>query len=192
MLSKADIKVAVKDFLSKAEKRFKKYLLLPSVAYCGRVPTTELVNTVFSFCELYSSVSFFPYQEQFSKRVIRSVLENDGEEITALFSRQSGKSETVATTTGGMMIILPQMANMPMFADDSRLTMFKDGMWIGIFAPSLRQAQNTYSRLKSRLKCKSALAILEDPEFRIFFSTSNGQTVTLSNGSLAMHNQSFM
>lgn len=185
MLNKADIKDALKKFLKGLENKLKKYLVIPNIAYCGRVPTTELVNTVFAFCELYSGVSFYPYQEQFSKRVIRSVLENDGEEITALFSRQSGKSETVATTTGGMMIILPQMANMPMFADDTRLKMFKDGMWIGIFAPSLRQAQTTYGRLKSRLQCKQAIAVLDDPEFRLEFSTSNGQTVALTNGSFA-------
>ena len=151
----------------------------------GRVPTTDLVNRIFNFCELYSGRTMFPYQEQFSKRVIRSVLMNDGAEITALFSRQSGKSETVAITVGGMMIILPILANMPMFADDPRLTMFKDGLWVGIFAPSQRQAQITYGRLKSRLQCKTAIAVLEDPEFRLQFSTSNGQTVALTNGSFA-------
>jgi hypothetical protein len=154
-------------------------------AEAGRVPTTELVNRIFNFCELYSGKTLFPYQEQFSKRVIRSVLLNDGAEITALFSRQSGKSETIAVTVGGMMIILPTLANMPMFADDPRLTMFKDGLWVGIFAPSQRQAQITYGRLKARLQCKPALAVLEDPEFRLQFSTSNGQTVALTNGSFA-------
>lgn len=154
-------------------------------ADAGRVPTTELVNRIFNFCELYSGRTMFPYQEQFSKRVIRSVLLNDGAEITALFSRQSGKSETVAITVGGMMIILPVLANMPMFADDPRLMMFKDGLWVGIFAPSQRQAQITYGRLKARLQCKTAIAVLEDPEFRLQFSTSNGQTVALTNGSFA-------
>lgn len=154
-------------------------------ADAGRVPTTELVNRIFNFCELYSGRTMFPYQEQFSKRVIRSVLMNDGAEITALFSRQSGKSETVAITVGGMMIILPVLANMPMFADDPRLMMFKDGLWVGIFAPSQRQAQITYGRLKARLQCKTAIAVLEDPEFRLQFSTSNGQTVALTNGSFA-------
>lgn len=185
VIAKENIKGAVTRFLDNAKYTFMRYLTIPHTAYCGRVPTSELVNTIFSFCELYSNVGFYPYQEQFSKRVIRSVLENDGEEITALFSRQSGKSETVATTTGGMMIILPQMANMPMFIDDPRLQMFKNGMWVGIFAPSLRQAQTTYGRLKARIQCKSAVAVLEDPEFRITFSTSNGQTVALSNGSFA-------
>lgn len=149
----------------------------------GRVSTTALVNSIFTFCELYSGKTMFPYQEQFSKRVIRSVLENDGEEITALFSRQSGKSETISLTSGGLMIILPQLANMPMFADDPRLKMFKDGMWIGIFAPSQRQAQTTYNRIKTRIQSKPAQMILADPEFNLYFTTSNGQTVSLSNGS---------
>lgn len=156
-----------------------------NLADAGRVSTSDLVNRIFTFCELYSGKTMFPYQEQFSKRVIRSVLENDGEELTALFSRQSGKSETISLTVGGLMIILPQLANMPMFAEDTRLRMFKDGLWVGIFAPSQRQAQITYGRIKSRIQCKAAQAVLNDPEFRLEFTTSNGQTVALSNGSFA-------
>ncbi len=151
----------------------------------GRVSTTDLVNSIFNFCELYSGRTLFPYQEQFSKRVIRSALLNDGAEITALFARQSGKSETIAVTVGGMMILLPQLANMPMFAGDPRLALFTDGLWVGIFAPSQRQAQITYNRIRTRLQGKTAQAVLADPEFRLSFSTSNGQTVALTNGSFA-------
>lgn len=161
------------------------FMLITIRVFAGRVSTASLVNSIFTFCELYSGKTMFPYQEQFSKRVIRSVLDNDGEEITALFSRQSGKSETIALTVGGLMIILPQLANMPMFADDPRLKMFKDGMWVGIFAPSQRQAQTTYGRIKARIQSKPAQMILADPEFNLYFTTSNGQTVTLSNGSFA-------
>ena len=149
----------------------------------GRITTTELVNRIYNFCEVYSGRVMYPYQGQFSKRIIRSVLENDGAELTALFSRQSGKTETVAITVGGLMIILPQLANMPMFADDKRLSMFKDGFWVGIFAPSQRQAQTTYNRMRGRMQCKEAQAVLNDPDFRLEFTTSNGQTVALSNGS---------
>ena len=173
----------LKHYIKQGVKKVKSIFAVKATA--GRVPTTELVNRIFTFCELYSGKTMFPYQEQFSKRVIRSVLENDGDEITALFSRQSGKSETIALTVGGLMIILPQLANMPMFADDPRLRMFKDGLWIGIFAPSQRQAQITYGRIKSRIQCKAAQAVMEDPEFRLSFTTSNGQTVALSNGSFA-------
>ena len=152
-------------------------------AHAGRISTTELVDRIYNFCEAYSGRVMYKYQTQFSKRIIRSVLENDGAEITALFARQSGKTETIAITVGGLMIILPQLANMPMFADDPRLTMFKDGFWVGIFAPSQRQAQITYRRMKSRIQCKESITILEDPDFRLEFTTSNGQTVALSNGS---------
>lgn len=152
-------------------------------AYAGRISTTELVNRIYNFCEVYSGRVMYPYQGQFSKRIIRSVLENDGAEITALFSRQSGKTETVAITVGGLMIILPQLANMPMFLDDPRLKMFRDGFWVGIFAPSQRQAQTTYNRMRGRMQCKEAQVVLQDPDFRLEFTTSNGQTVALSNGS---------
>lgn len=152
-------------------------------AYAGRISTTDLVNRIYNFCEVYSGRVMYPYQGQFSKRIIRSVLENDGAELTALFSRQSGKTETVSITVGGLMIILPQLANMPMFLEDPRLQMFKDGFWVGIFAPSQRQAQTTYNRMRGRMQCKEALAVLEDPDFRLEFTTSNGQTVALSNGS---------
>lgn len=177
--SKRKLKICIEQWLETAKNFF------VNRAFAGRIPTTELVNRVFNFCELYSGRTLFPYQEQFSKRVIRSILTNDGAEITALFSRQSGKSETIAVTVGGMMIILPTLANMPMFADDPRLEMFKDGLWVGIFAPSQRQAQITYGRMKARLQCKTARAVLEDDDFRLQFSTSNGQTVALTNGSFA-------
>lgn len=155
------------------------------VTFAGKITTTELVNIVFNFVELFSGRNFYPYQEQFSKRIIRSVLENDGDELTGLFSRQSGKTETVANTVSGMMVILPTLAKLPMFDGDKRLAMFKDGLWVGIFAPSQRQAQITYSRMKRCLECKEATLVLEDPEFNLTFSVSNGQTCALSNGSFA-------
>ena len=145
------------------------------------VTTTWLVNKIFAFCQTYSEITFYPYQEQFSKRLIRSVLENDGAEISALFARQTGKSETVATTVGGMMIILPELANLPMFADDVRLKGFKKGLYVGIFAPSLRQAQTTFNRMKTRLSCNASCEVLA--EFGLEFATANGQTVSLTNGS---------
>ena len=71
MLGKEQIKARIKDFIKSVEVGFKKFLVAPYIAYCGRVPTTELVRSIFNFCELYSGLSFYPYQEQFSKRVIR-------------------------------------------------------------------------------------------------------------------------
>ena len=148
------------------------------------ITTTELVNKIFAFCQAYSGIDFFPYQAQFSKRFIRSILENDGDELTALFSRQSGKSETMATIAGGLAIILPILANMPMFVTDKRLDMFKKGVLIGIFAPTLRQAQISFGRMKKRMSSPRAQAIMQEPEIGVYFDISNGQNILLSNGSL--------
>ena len=286
----------------------------------AKITTTELVKKIYKFCEAYSGVELFPYQQQFAYRIIRSVLENDGEEITALFSRQcvskgslvhmadgtkkpienieagddvlafdydefvprkvidsyntgvrevyrlrlksgqeiyctanhrfldkgsrlfkplyefeagneigyvdektgrirfsriksimfmgeqetydievesaenflcneilthnSGKSETVSTICGGLAIILPTLANLPMFVTDNRLNRFKDGIMIGIFAPTLRQAQVCFNRMKKRMGSRHATEILSDPEINVTFDVSNGQNVVLSNGSL--------
>lgn len=283
------------------------------------ISTAELVTKIFNFCQAYSGVEFFPYQAQFGKRIIRSVLENDGDEITALFSRQcvfedelvhmtdgtrkaikdvktgesvlafdydkivprqvidayevgtrevyrlrlksgveirctlnhrfldrrsklfkelakfeagdeiayldkkgkpkfsriksicfmgdlkcydlevesaenficndilvhnSGKSETVATISGGLAIILPVLANSPMFCTDKRLEGFKTGVMIGIFAPTLRQAQISFARMKKRMGSNHSQAIMSDPEIDVTFDVSNGQNIVLSNGSL--------
>lgn len=187
MLKRKNIYAKLKPVF-KAEKIKKcikdiKHELLKKVSADEKITTTWLVKTVYNFCQLYSEITYYPYQEQFAKRLIRSLLENDGEEISALFSRQTGKSETVATTVGGCMIILPVFANMPMFADDKRLKPYKKGLMVGIFAPSLRQAQTTFNRMKTRLSCPSAIEVLM--EFGMEFSTSNGQTVALTNGSFA-------
>jgi hypothetical protein len=92
-------------------------------------------------------------------------------------------TECVAATVCGLMVILPQLAVLPAFELDKRLQMFQKGLWVGIFAPGQRQAQITFSRLKSRLLSKTAIAILNDQEFSLEFSTSNGQTIALTNGS---------
>lgn len=150
----------------------------------ARMSTTELVNKVFMFCEAYSGVRFFPYQKQLSKRIIRSVLENDGDEITGLQSRQSGKSEVISTTCGGMGILLPVLANMPMFAGDQRLEPFKDGMLIGIFAPALHQAQISFNRMKQRMTSKAADEVMNDPDIQVGFDTNNGINIALTNGTI--------
>ena len=68
-----------------------KHELLKKASANEKISTTWLVKTVYNFCQIYSEITYYPYQEQFAKRVIRSLLENDGEEISALFSRQTGR-----------------------------------------------------------------------------------------------------
>lgn len=94
-------------------------------------------------------------------------------------------TETVALVVGGLMIFLPTLAKLPMFANDSRLAPYKNGIMIGIYAPTLRQAQINYNRMRSFLTSDSALEVLNDQDFKLTFDTNNGNTVRLSNGSYA-------
>jgi len=147
------------------------------------ITTAELVDKIFLFCETYaygdSGKHFFPYQAQFGKRIIRSLLENDGEEISALFSRQSGKSETVSIVSGGCSVILPILANMPMFAGDKRVEPYKHGLMIGLFAPAMNQSQICFNRIKQYMSTDSAIEVFNDPEINAVFDTNNGVNVVI-------------
>jgi hypothetical protein len=104
--------------------------------------------------------SLHPYQLPLATRIIESVIINDGEEITALAARQSGKSETIANTVATLMVLLPRLAKM--YPD--LLGKFKDGIWIGMFAPVEGQVETLFGRTVNRLTSERALEILGDPE----------------------------
>jgi hypothetical protein len=52
-----------------------------------------LINKIMAFMEMLVGYKLHSYQEPLARRIIESVIINDGEEVTALASRQSGKSE---------------------------------------------------------------------------------------------------
>jgi len=101
-----------------------------------------------------------PYQLPLARRIIESVIINDGEEITALAARQSGKSETIANTVAALMVLLPHLA--PHYPD--LLGKFKHGLWVGMFAPVETQVETLFGRTVNRLTSERALEILGDPE----------------------------
>ena len=120
----------------------------------------KLINKILEFQEVLVGYPLHPYQMPLARRVIESVLINDGEEITALAARQSGKSETVANTVATLMILLPRLAKL--YPD--LLGKFKDGLWVGLFAPTEGQAETLFGRTVTRLTSERALEILGDPE----------------------------
>ena len=150
------------------------------ITYTGRtLKTADLVRKIQIFCEVFSGRKFYPHQAQFSRRILKAVLENDADTITSLMSRQSGKSFTVSATLTGLMIILPIFANMPLFADDTRLQGFKNGVMMGVFAPTLAQARIIFNNIKDFLSTKRANEILESDEFNVTKDTFNGEKITL-------------
>lgn len=120
----------------------------------------KLVDKVLIFIVALVGHNFHPYQLPLARRIIESVVINDGEEVTALAARQSGKSETIANTVAGLMVILPRLARM--YPD--LLGRFANGIWVGLFAPVEGQAETLFSRVITRLTSDNALAVLGDPE----------------------------
>lgn len=152
---------------------------LPSIP--DNVNIEWLIDRVVFYCEKQAGVEFRPYQREFAERIVESIILNDGEELTALFSRQSGKTETVATIMAGIMVIIPILAQMPQF--EELIGQFKNGVWIGLFAPSNEQAFTTFSRTRDRLRSGNAKMILNDPEIDTTLDKESNPMM-LSNGSL--------
>ena len=121
-----------------------------------------------------------PYQTPFARRLIESLIVGDGATITALWSRQSGKSETIANVVAACMIMLPRLA--PLFP--TLLDKFKEGLWVGAFAPVEEQAANLFGRIVERLTSERALEILADPEIDDSVKGQARQLVLVKCGSL--------
>jgi hypothetical protein len=120
----------------------------------------KLIDKIMSFMVVLVGHDLHPYQKPLARRVIESVIINDGEEITALASRQSGKTETVSDVLATLMVILPLLAKL--YPD--LLGKFKEGLWVGMFAPTESQAETLFGRTVNRLTSERALEVLGDPE----------------------------
>ena len=119
------------------------------MSHIGRSMTdAELSKKILLFAEALTGRKFFPHQLQFAKRIVTAVLTNDSNTITSLMSRQSGKSFTVSATVSSLLVILPILANMPMFLDDKRFQLFQNGIMVGVFAPTLTQSQIIFNNIK--------------------------------------------
>lgn len=159
-----------------------------------------LTQNIYNFAELLCFVppakGFYPYQEEFAKAIIKDILLGLGNSITGLFSRQSGKSETVANVGATLMVLLPKLANLR--NEQGRfvypqLRNFVSGYKVGIFAPSGLQATTTFSRLRDRLTSPQARMFIDSPEFALDgydslwpFRANSREYLELNNGSLCM------
>lgn len=133
---------------------------------------TRLVDRIMMFMALLVGHDLHSYQKPFARRIIRSIVTNDGAELTALAARQSGKSEIIADVIAALMVILPRLAKM--YPD--LLGQFKDGLLVGMFAPVEGQVETLYGRTVSRLTSDHAKNVLEDPEIDDITAKNPGVT----------------
>jgi hypothetical protein len=138
----------------------------------SQATVNKLIDKLMLVCDIISGNPLYNYQKPFARRIFESLIINDGATITALFARQTGKSETVANTIATAMIMFPVLAK----AFPDLLGKFAGGVWVGAFAPVDEQADNLFGRIVSRLSSDNALAVMDDPEINAELA-GKGRTV---------------
>jgi terminase large subunit-like protein len=119
-----------------------------------------LVDKLMLMAERFSGHTWYNYQRPFAMRFFESMIIEDGATLTALYSRQSGKSETVANCIATAMVMLPILAKVYPFWLDR----FSEGVWVGAFAPVDEQADTLFSRIVGVLESENTAAVLADPD----------------------------
>jgi hypothetical protein len=120
----------------------------------------NIVTKILVFADELAGEPLFPYQSDFGYRVVESIVLNDGDQITALFSRQSGKTQAIAYVIAACMILMPKLALMwPVWFGQ-----YKNGFWVGMFAPVESQAETLFQRVQMVLTSETAAELLADPE----------------------------
>jgi hypothetical protein len=132
----------------------------------------RLVDKLMQVCDIVSGHPLRRYQRPFARRIFESLIINDGATISALFARQTGKSETVANVIATAMIMLPRLSK----AFPELLGKYSEGVWVGAFAPVDEQADNLFGRIVSRLSSESAVAVMTDPDINAKLD-ARGRTV---------------
>ncbi len=152
------------------------------------VPLVELVSRVVVLAQAIAEKKFYPYQVELTYRVVESLLLHDGETITSLMARQSGKTECVGSIVAAIALILPKLAKE--FPDDWRLNItddngiyrgFRNGVSIGIYAPRMDQSATMFDRVRKAFETNTAKKSLR--ELKITLEAFNGENTILSNGS---------
>lgn len=154
------------------------------------VPLDSLVLRILRLAEILSQKRHFKYQKEFGYRFVEAVLLHDGDMLTALWARQSGKSQLIADILAACCLILPLLARMKIFEDDWRLNCtdeqgnyrgYKYGVVVGIYAPKQEQADIVYSRLRDTLETDTTKEVAA--ELNVALDIGNANKTRLSNGS---------
>lgn len=156
-----------------------------------QVDLAKIVTAIVALAQVISEKQFYPYQTAISYRITESVLLHDGEVLTALISRQSGKTQVVGATCAALLLVLPYLATQ--FPESWHLNItdekgtyrgFKDGIQIGIYAPRKEQAKIAFDRVKDCFERDTTKQIMR--ELGVAVTTFNGDSLKLSNGSIGV------
>lgn len=140
----------------------------------------RLAEVMLQIGERMTGITLYDYQKPICFRIMYSLLKKDGAEITALFSRQSGKSEVVVFVAVVLAVLLPVLAKIY----PRELGYYKNGIKMGLFAPQGEQVETVYRRCMARLTSDAVRSFLDDPDIldgalsNVNFKLKSGSTLT--------------
>jgi len=154
----------------------------------GQIDVRQVVLRVVMLAQALSGKKYYPYQIEFGSRVVEAFLERKSDVVTALISRQSGKTEVLSSVVAALSLIFPVLARKYQSSWHLNLTSeqgvyqgFRDGVKIGIYAPRRHQAETMFNRCKLCFETDAGKKILR--ELKLNVSENNGTTLRLTNGS---------
>lgn len=146
-----------------------------------------LARKIAVLAQTLSEKKFYPYQTKLSYRVAYSVLVHDADVVTALFSRQSGKTETISSTVAAIGLVIPILAkkypkswHLNMTDTQGNYRGYRFGIKIGIYAPKQAQSEILFNRMKGVLNTDTAKQVMK--ELNITSDVNNGNTHKFSTG----------
>jgi len=152
-----------------------------------QIDPAALARKIVVLAQTLSEKKFYAYQTKLSYRVAYSVIVHDADVITALFSRQSGKTEVIGSTIAACGIILPVLAkkfpkswHLNMTDEQGNYRGYRYGIKIGIYAPKQAQSEIMFNRMKGVFNTDTTKQVLK--ELNITTDVNNGNTHKLSNG----------
>lgn len=92
-----------------------------------------------------------------------------------------GKSESLKVSVLGLILTLPGLAHR--YPADQRWQKYKNGFWVGIFAPSLLQSKNPYNRVRNTLQSPRGKQFLERLGIDTNWPKNTDRELILTNGS---------
>lgn len=124
----------------------------------------------------------WPWQELLARRLFRSLIDEDMEEVTALVARQAGKSTVVAAVAITCMVIFPAFARMMPW--DPRFQKWRSGFWVGVYAPISDQAQICARHIALFVGSEELQPVLAHSDIAAEIVKNSGGTTVLANGSI--------
>jgi len=160
------------DQISTDEELFESAKINPNKL--DKLSIDAIVKTIVKFGEILSGFELYKYETEYAERIILSLVTDDGETITGLFARQSGKSFTSAIVVPSCGIMLPLLAEAFKSGNitDHRLKpiyKFSHGIWIGVYGPDYDRAAIIGNKINNTLSTDRAKLILSDPDIGMSF-----------------------